>query len=90
MKDGGSVIRLKEDGSETCGCRIESLASLYGQQDNAIVRFLEALRNDYLLVAYKKCEWIHDDEVVEEEEHYGCRLAQELEWCGIHSDSILC
>jgi hypothetical protein len=87
MKDGGTVMRLKEDDPELCGCRIEGLASLYGQQDNAIVRFLKALREDYLLVSHNKCERNHD---FEKEEHYGCGLDQEVEWCDIHSDLILC
>jgi len=55
-------LYVKEGDTDPCGCRIENLASLYGQHDNAIIRFLEALREDYLAVAYNDCEWAHEDE----------------------------
>jgi hypothetical protein len=77
----------KEGESEPCGCRVENWASLYGQQDNAIIRLLEALREDYLNVAYNKCDW---NDVHDEQEHYGCTFGQHVDWCDVHPGSILC
>jgi hypothetical protein len=60
-KDGLKVVfpdlYQKEGEFEPCGCRIESLASLYGKHDHAIVRFLFTLREDWVNVAYKACAW---------------------------------
>jgi hypothetical protein len=39
-------LSVEDDGYEICSCRIERLASEYGGQEGAIVKFLEALRRD--------------------------------------------
>jgi hypothetical protein len=77
-----------------CECRVKKLARLYGQQDNGIVRFLEALREDWLKVAYNKCEGRYgcdreEEEDCEKNKHYSCSIGIEVELCDDHPKSVL-
>lgn len=73
---------------KVCSCRIERLAIEYGDQEGAIVRFLEALRLDYVGHIHYACnESVFDDE--HDEEFFDLIIGHDTTVCDIHLDSVL-
>lgn len=72
----------KDGAAEFCGCRIERLARQVGDQDNSIIRFLEALRADYANASVTYCP--------EDEGLWSCEFDLKCEWRDEHDNSLLC
>ena len=87
--DGLDVsLTIVESRWKACSCRVERLANEYGDQDGAIIRFLEALRLDYTGDIHYAC----DNEVFDEErdeEFFDLIIGQDTTICDIHLDSVL-
>ena len=87
--DGLDVALTRVDSRwKVCSCRVERLANEYGNQDGAIIRFLEALRLDYTGDIHYAC----DNEVFDEErdeEFFDLIIGQDTTICDIHLDSVL-
>jgi hypothetical protein len=70
-----------------CACRIERLANEHGGQNGAVVRFLEALRQDWMDHSYDKCNDSRCES--EDDEHDNCVFGHNVEFCDIHPARIL-
>lgn len=87
--DGVKVsLENVESDWKVCSCRVERLANECGDQESAIVRFLEALRLDYAGFIHYACnESVFDDE--HDEEFFDLIIGYDTTICDIHIDSVL-
>lgn len=70
-----------------CACRIERLANEHGGQNGAVVRFLEALRQDWMDHSYDKC---NDSRCESEDDEYdNCVSCQDLILMESQSDKMM-
>jgi hypothetical protein len=85
-----SLLGLLSDCTATykiCACRVKRLANEHDGQNGAVVRFLEALRQDWMDHSYDKCNDSRCEP--EDDEHGNCIFGHNLDSCDIHPARIL-
>ena len=70
-----------------CDCRVERLANECGGLHGAIVRLLEALRQDWVDHGHDECNdpWCKSEHY----EPYSCTIGHDFEFCDVHKGSLL-
>ena len=81
------VLITDNDEYQVCDCRVDRLVNEHGGQEGAIVRFLEALRQDWMDHSYNEYHdvWCGS----KRDEHNACVFSQQFEFCDIHINSLL-
>lgn len=72
---------------DICACRVERLTNANGGQQGAIVRFLEALREDWTNHSHDECNysWCRS----EHDEPGSCTFGHDLKSCDVHPGGLL-